>query len=148
MLFLCQLVFLSTISIRKERGLYQNKIKLSITFTQRLGYYAHNCKMVYRQTQQQYQSKGCQVQLGSTNYWMLDWLTWDFFVLFHLNIITNYYFIYKIKCIWTCSGECMINRRINSIWTEFYFTQLNLNHRVIMVRKYVTMQNWWLIIII
>ena len=36
----------------------------------------------------------------------------------------------------------MINRRINSIWTEFYFTQLNFNHRVIMVRKYVTIQNW------
>ena len=54
MLFLCQLVFLSIISIGKERGLYQNKINLSITFTQRLG------------TQRQYQSSGCQVQLGST----------------------------------------------------------------------------------
>ena len=31
----------------KERVLYQNKVNLSLTFTQRLGYYAHNCKMVY-----------------------------------------------------------------------------------------------------
>lgn len=36
----------------------------------------------------------------------------------------------------------MINRRINSIWTELYFTRLNFNRKVIMVRKYATMQNW------
>ena len=40
-----------------------------------------------------------------------------------------------------CSGKYMINRRINSIWTELYFTWLNFNRKVIMVRKYVTMQN-------
>ena len=39
--------FFSKISISKERGLYPKKVNLSLTFTQRLGYYAHNCKMVY-----------------------------------------------------------------------------------------------------
>ena len=31
----------------KEAGLYQNKVNLSLTFTQRLGHSAHNCKMAY-----------------------------------------------------------------------------------------------------
>jgi len=31
-------------------GLYQNKVNLSLTFIQRLGYEAHNCKMAYLQT--------------------------------------------------------------------------------------------------
>ena len=39
--------FFSKISISKERSLHQNKVNLSLTFTQRLEYYAHNCKMVY-----------------------------------------------------------------------------------------------------
>ena len=31
-------------------GFYQNKVNLSLTFTQRLGHKAHNCKMAYLQT--------------------------------------------------------------------------------------------------
>jgi len=31
----------------KGRGLHRNKVNLSLTFTQRLGYYAHNSKMVH-----------------------------------------------------------------------------------------------------
>ena len=44
--FLCRLVFLSMLSMRKG-GLYQNKVSLSLAFTQRHGYYAYNCKMVF-----------------------------------------------------------------------------------------------------
>ena len=41
------LYFLRKIYIRKgnEAGLYQNKVSLSLTLTQRLGHSAHNCKM-------------------------------------------------------------------------------------------------------
>ena len=35
--------------LEKEGGLYQNKVNLSLTFTQRLGHQAHNCKMDYCQ---------------------------------------------------------------------------------------------------
>ena len=42
-------IFLRKIYIRKgeEAGLYQNKVNLSLTFTQRLGRSAHACKMAY-----------------------------------------------------------------------------------------------------
>ena len=30
-----------------EGGLYQNKVNLSLMFTQRLGHQAHNCKVAY-----------------------------------------------------------------------------------------------------
>ena len=42
-------IFLRKIYIRKgeEAGLYQNKVNLSLTFTQRLGRSAHTCKMAY-----------------------------------------------------------------------------------------------------
>ena len=33
------------IYIIKQEGLYQNKVNLSLTFSQRLGHQAHNCKM-------------------------------------------------------------------------------------------------------
>ena len=39
--------FSSTISIRKQRRFVSNKVNLSLTFTRRLGYKAHNCKMAY-----------------------------------------------------------------------------------------------------
>ena len=41
--------FYAKFPLEKEGGLYQNKVNLSLTFTQRLGYQAHNCKMDYCQ---------------------------------------------------------------------------------------------------
>ena len=32
---------------KTKGGLYPNKVNLSLTFTRRLGYKAHNCNMVY-----------------------------------------------------------------------------------------------------
>ena len=42
-------VILNSIILAKEKegGLYQNKVNLSLTFTQRQGHQAHNCKMAY-----------------------------------------------------------------------------------------------------
>ena len=36
-----------TRKLEKEGGLFQNKVNLSLTFTQRLGHQAHNCKVAY-----------------------------------------------------------------------------------------------------
>ena len=46
-LMLTGILFLAWFLKEKERGLYQNKVNISLTFIQRLGYWAHNCKMVY-----------------------------------------------------------------------------------------------------
>ena len=40
-------IYLAKFPLEKEGGLYQNKVDLSLTFTQRLGHQAHNCKMTY-----------------------------------------------------------------------------------------------------
>ena len=40
-------IFLAKFTLEKEGGLYQNKVTLSLTFTQRQGHQAHNCKMAY-----------------------------------------------------------------------------------------------------
>ena len=40
-------IFEAKFPLEKERGLYQNKVNLSLTFTQRLGHQAYNCKMNY-----------------------------------------------------------------------------------------------------
>ena len=40
-------IFEAKFTLDKEGGLYQNKVTLSLTFTQRLGHQAHNCKMAY-----------------------------------------------------------------------------------------------------
>ena len=39
--------FQAKFTLEKEGGLYQNEGNLSLTFTQRLGHSAHNCKMAY-----------------------------------------------------------------------------------------------------
>ena len=39
--------FQAKFTLEKEGGLYQNKGNLSLTFTQRLGHSAHNCKMAH-----------------------------------------------------------------------------------------------------
>lgn len=41
------IIFFSKIFIRKEMRFVSKHFNLSLTFTQRLGYQAHNCKMVY-----------------------------------------------------------------------------------------------------
>ena len=40
-------IFLAKFTLEKEGGLYQNNVTLSLTFTQRQGHQAHNCKMAY-----------------------------------------------------------------------------------------------------
>ena len=41
------IIFFSKVFIRKEMRFVSKHFNLSLTFTQRLGYQAHNCKMVY-----------------------------------------------------------------------------------------------------
>ena len=40
-------IFYAKFPLKKEGSLYQNKVNLSLTFTQRLGHHAHNCKMAF-----------------------------------------------------------------------------------------------------
>ena len=46
-LFLYSLVFLKDNFHNNAKKVCQNKVNLSLTFTRRLEYYVHNCKMVY-----------------------------------------------------------------------------------------------------
>ena len=43
-------IFKAKFPLEKEGGLYQNKVAPSLTFTQRLGHQAYNCKMGYSRT--------------------------------------------------------------------------------------------------
>ena len=40
-------IFQGKFPYQSKGGLYQNKVTVSLTFTRRLGYEVHNCKMVY-----------------------------------------------------------------------------------------------------
>ena len=40
-------IFKAKFTLEKDRGFYQNKVNLSLTFTQRLGNKAPNCKLAY-----------------------------------------------------------------------------------------------------
>ena len=61
-------IFLAKFTLEKEGGLYQNDVTLSLTFTQRQGHRAHNCKMAYSRTLPVFQKFDSICQVVRVNY--------------------------------------------------------------------------------
>ena len=68
-------IFLAKFTLEKEGGLYQNNVTLSLTFTQRQGHQAHNCKMAYSALYMTHDSS-LDLPLCSASSWSFVYLRW------------------------------------------------------------------------
>ena len=68
-------IFLAKFTSEKEGGLYQNNVTLSLTFTQRQGHQAHNCKMAYSAWYMTHDSS-LDLPLCSASSWSFVYLRW------------------------------------------------------------------------
>ena len=68
-------IFLAKFTSEKEGGLYQNNVTLSLTFTQRQGHQAHNCKTAYSALYMTHDSS-LDLPLCSASSWSFVYLRW------------------------------------------------------------------------